>query len=111
MPDPIPTLGHLTEDEWDQLQQITDRFEKAWEQGAPADLDPFLPPPGHRLRLIALGELVKIDLEARWKRGLGGTLEDYLERVRELRTAPSLWPGILHEEYCVRHQAGDRPPL
>jgi serine/threonine protein kinase len=104
-------LGELTAGEWQELQALLDRFEQAWHAGGRVDLAEFLPPPGDRLRLVALLELIKSELEPRWKRGDRALLEDYLKRFPEMRQEPGLWPGLLAEEYRVRRAYGDRPSL
>ena len=109
------SLGDLKTSEWQELQQIADRFEKTWKkvgvQGEPPDLAKFLPPPQDPLRKIVLQELVKIDLEARWRRDQSTGLEFYLQRLPELGAAKDLSPALLFEEYRVRHEYGDKPPM
>ena len=65
-------LGDLKSVEWDQLQELADRFEKACLEAGPkldlVDLASFLPPKGDALRVVALSELIKTDLEIRWRR-------------------------------------------
>ena len=63
----------LTSGEWDQLQALLDRFEQAGPHSGAVDLDGFLPLPGDRLYLPALNELVKRDLELRWRNGRNQT--------------------------------------
>jgi hypothetical protein len=109
------SLGDLKTSEWQELQQIADRFEKAWKkvgvQGEAPDLAKFLPPPQDPLRKIVLQELVKIDLEARWRRDQSTGLEFYLQRFPELGAAKELSAALLFEEYRVRHEYGDKPPM
>jgi hypothetical protein len=47
-------LGNLKTAEWNLLQDLIERFEKAWQETDSADLAAFLPPPGDRLRIVAL---------------------------------------------------------
>ena len=66
-------LGHLSVDDWERLQEILDRFEKAWSNVASEDaidLKAYLPGAEDPLRPVALQELIKADLEIRWRRGL-----------------------------------------
>lgn len=108
-------LGDLKTAEWQELQQIADRYEKAWQkvgvQGEPPDLAKFLPPPQDPLRKIVLQELVKTDLEARWRRDQSTGIEFYLQRFPELGSAQGLSPALLFEEYRIRHEYGDKPPV
>jgi formylglycine-generating enzyme required for sulfatase activity len=102
-------LGQLKTEEWNQLQQLADRFEAAWRSADGADLDPFLPAAGTPLRALVLQELIKIDLEMRWRRGRGVGLEYYLERYPELGPAQNLPAQLIYEEYRARHRHGDKP--
>jgi serine/threonine protein kinase len=104
-------LGELTAVEWQQLQALLDRCEQAWQDGGRPDLAGLLPPPGDRLRLVALLELIKSELEVRWRRGDRAVLEEYLKAFPELRQEQGLWPAVLAEEYRVRRVYGDRPAL
>jgi tetratricopeptide (TPR) repeat protein len=115
-------------------------FEQAWRAGTPPRLDAYLPPtsgpealpPGARHELLE--ELVKIDLEYRW-RGLadppglsdrptlpgdGGPptasdlalrplLENYVLHCPALGPLDGLSCALVGEEYRVRHHWGDRP--
>ncbi len=58
------------------LEWLLDRFEQAWQGGAPPSIKDFLPA-GRPGRRRALYELIKIDLEYRWRSpaaGHGGRL-------------------------------------
>jgi serine/threonine protein kinase len=104
-------LGELHSQEWKQLQEVADRFEKAWQSASSVDLSAFLPPTGDALRPTLLQELIKTELEIRWRRGLPVTLEYYVEKFPELGTIESLTADLLYEEYRVRHLYGDKPAL
>ncbi len=108
-------LGQLSAQEWERLQTVLDEFETAWQQAhAPLDmvnLGQFLPPAGDPLRLITLHELIKVDLEIRWRRGQNVDLEYYIQQSPELGNPASLPPALLYEEYRVRQRYGDRPAL
>jgi serine/threonine protein kinase len=105
------SVGDLTPAEWQALQALLERFEGAWQNGSRVELSGFLPPPGDRLRLVCLVELVKSELEIRWRRGDQPLVEQYLQRFAELRQEPRLWAALLAEEYRVRRLYGDRPAL
>jgi serine/threonine protein kinase len=104
-------VGQLGTREWEQLQQLVEHFEASWKTSASVDLATFLPAPSHPLRSLALQELIKTDLEIRWKRGQVIGLEAYLKRFPELATTAGLIPKLLCEEYRVRQEYGDRPGL
>src|SRR5262249_5118689 len=82
-----------------ELEKILHRFEDAWLTGTPPRLDEFCPPRAGReidpARLLLLRELIKIDLEYRWKQAGNGSprsspLEAYCERYAELRDCEQL---------------------
>jgi serine/threonine protein kinase len=104
-------LGHLKASEWDYLQGCAERFEKAWHSSGPTDMGAFLPPADHPLRTLVLQELVKADLEFRWRRGDALNLEQYLARYPELQSTTELPTTLILEEYRVRHLYGDKPDL
>jgi serine/threonine protein kinase len=104
------TFGELNRQEWEQLQELADRFRGAWQPGRPADLAQFLPP-SNPLRSVALCELVIMDLELRWRNGQGIAIESYYERFPELLASGAVLLQLLFEEYRIRHRYGDRPPL
>jgi hypothetical protein len=96
-----------------------ERFDSAWQQGGPPpDIRAFLrsvqPNGSPRLLLI---ELVKIDLECRWRlvpaeRGPlpdRPRLEDYLGVFPELADGTRLPADLIGEEYRVRRGWDDRP--
>ena len=96
MPD-LVSLGQLPAPEWNRLQELAERFEEACREHGTADLAAFLPPLDDPLRLVALHELIKTDLEMRWRRGRGQELEAYLAQFPELGTPETLPATLLHE--------------
>jgi tetratricopeptide (TPR) repeat protein/serine/threonine protein kinase len=104
-------LGQLRQHEWALIQDRADRFEAAWKSADSVDLQPFLPPPGDRLRTVLLHELIKTDLEIRWRRGKPIELESYLRRIPELGPVAGLPVDLIYEEWHVRQTYGDEPAL
>jgi serine/threonine-protein kinase len=114
-----------------EFDAVLDGFEEAWQGGSAPSLRQFLPAGlAATQRREALFELIKIDLDNRWRRSARGRaappvpvppqgstrplperplVEDYLERFPELgsRDAPPL--ALVREEYWVRQCWGDRP--
>jgi hypothetical protein len=111
------SLAKLSPEEWDRLQEVLDRFEVAWKQArAPldsVDLAHFLPPRDDPLRPILLHELIKTDLESRWRSwpSLRRELEFYASKFTELGAVKNLPVDLVYEEYRVRHLYADKPPL
>jgi hypothetical protein len=106
-------LGHLSADEWDRLQEMLERFEKAWTNVGSEDaidLKAYLPPAEDPLRPVALQELIKEELEIRCRRGQTVRIESYLSEFPELQVVGTL-PSLIYEEYRVRHMHGDKPPV
>jgi WD40 repeat protein/tRNA A-37 threonylcarbamoyl transferase component Bud32 len=72
------------------IDRVADRFEAAWAGGGPPSLGPFLDGTAGLRRALLLKELVKIDLEHRWRGGERRKLDDYLADWPELR-GPDGW--------------------
>jgi hypothetical protein len=104
-------FGAMSSGDWDKLQELLNRLEKAWQRDGTADLADIVPPPGEPLRPVALRELIQSDLEIRWRAGRPALLESYLHQFPELRNDPDAVTQLLAEEYRVRHRVGDKPPL
>jgi serine/threonine protein kinase len=108
------------------VKRLLDAFEDAWQKGVPV-IENFLPPLAagdeeldKAARRELLEELIKIDLEYRWKRfqaalrGPGGGLEqfrveEYCARFPQLADGRPLPLTLVCEEYRVRRRWGDRP--
>ena len=75
MPD-TGDLGNLNSQEWQKLQELADSLEAAWNKGESVDLARFLPPAGTHTRVTILHELIKTDLECRWRHGQAAGLDD-----------------------------------
>jgi serine/threonine-protein kinase len=109
---------------------LIDRFEAAWQRGEPLPVREFLnsldtladTPVGMSKGVLAR-ELVKVDLEYRWRSARGGdrapecadrdrcpTVEDYAAECPELGACDELPTDLIAEEYRVRQRWGDRPP-
>src|SRR5215475_2688070 len=112
MPAAEDDLGRLSTQAWNDLQERMDALVKAWKRGESVDLQKFLPvrnDPNRRSNLI---ELIKTDMECRWRHGQAVVLGYYLEKfATELGSAEALPAALVYEEYRVRQLFGDRPPL
>jgi WD40 repeat protein len=92
-----------------QLEAWLAEFDEAWNEQLLAARVGRLPPPGQPLRLAALIELVKIDLERNWQNNRHLSLADYLARYPELGPAEALPPDLLLAEEEVCRQFGEVP--
>jgi WD40 repeat protein len=94
--------------EW--VDQVADRFDAAWQSGPPPRIADFLADTTGGLRFALLGELVKIDLEYRWRTGAAVKVEDYLADFPEL-AGPDGAPAddlVLHAHKVYRQfRAGE----
>jgi hypothetical protein len=69
---------------WLEREAIFDRFETAWEAAGQPPIAAFLPPGDAKDRLLVLAELVRIDMDHRWRRQQQALAEDYLQQFPEL---------------------------
>jgi serine/threonine protein kinase len=105
-------LDRIKGSDWELLNEQAERLEKAWrETSAPVDLRQFLPPAGSPLFQQVLHELIKTDLELRWRANHPKYLRDYLKEFPELGPATALPPTLIYEEYRARCLFGDNPDL
>lgn len=102
----------------DDLETIYERFEAAWARGETPDIPQFLPSADDKRRRDALRELIRLDLEFRWRKASNDTtaaiikprsLRDYCEQFPELTTEELIDSGLMLEEYRVRQRWGDAP--
>lgn len=92
----------------DEIALVLDAYARVWSDGG------TLPTVGEFLSSSAVssgsctelaGELIKLDLELRWERGLRRLIEDYAADIDGL--SGIVTPGLLLDEYRIRRQAGD----
>jgi serine/threonine protein kinase len=98
---------------WDLLSERVEAWVESWEtcantHGEPPTLADFLPAEPPVLRRLTLVELIKVDLEYRWRDGQQRRLlEWYVEQFPDLRQGSGIPCDLIYEEYHIRHQAGD----
>jgi len=98
-----------------------ERFEEAWQRGAEPRINDFLPPDtveNRACRRNLLEELIKIDLERRWRSDAHPTngpkrrlLGDYFQHHPELGGLAECSVELIVEEFRVRRRWGDRPSV
>lgn len=109
------SLEHVDSPEWKRILYLVDRFQKAWEKmkdvSGAIDLNDYLPAPGNALRLDALHELIKVDMEMRWRRSTPVVLDFYLDKYPELGSNRDIAPRLIYEEFRIRREYGDQANL
>lgn len=97
----------LNEEDWTKLTQTLEAFAVAWESSSyPPSIGEFLPEEAAGMRRELVPELIKLDLEHRWQRGLRKLVEDYADDVPDLAAIVSV--DLVFEEYQIRKNAGDK---
>ncbi len=86
------------------LEEITDRFESEWRPAV--DVADYLPVAGTPNRTEIAVELVRLDLEYRWKSGEQPVVEDYLDSLPDCHFSLDERGAIAFEEYRLRHLYG-----
>jgi Flp pilus assembly protein TadD/serine/threonine protein kinase len=102
------TLARLSDDERAELESWLVEFDLGWTPDRlPAQVREL--PAAGPLRLPALAELVKIDLERQWQHGRRVAVEDYLRDYPELARANGPPLDLIAVEMEVRARVADRP--
>ena len=102
-------LAELSDDQRQLLESWLIEFDLSWDESRLAAAVRQLPPPGDRLRRLALIEMVKVDLERRWAKGEKRNIEAYLQEYPELRSNADSFAEIVQQEYFIRSRHGDQP--
>jgi serine/threonine protein kinase len=106
MPDVSPAL--LTDEQRQAIEFLLSDFEHSWRPDRLAEFAVALPTDGN-LRLVALQELVQIDLERQWSAGRSVTLESYLEQFPELGDPRTVDRRLILAEWRARQLSGVLP--
>src|SRR5690606_31770371 len=96
---------------WTELAERADALIEAWHgDELPPTLADFLPAEPQLLRRLVFCELVKIDLEYRWRHHeLPKEVEEYLSEFPDLFDDDELPCDLIYEEYHVRQQTESAP--
>lgn len=98
---------------WDLLSERVEALVESWEtctntHSNPPTLADFLPAEPDAVRRLTLVELIKVDLEYRWREEQHRQLlEWYLDQFPDLREGSGIPCDLIYEEYHIRRQAGD----
>ncbi len=98
-----------TEAVWELLGAQVDALIEAWElDGPPPRLVDFLPNLSAKYQRLVLAELIKVDLEYRWRHpGQGKKLEEYVAELPVLGPVARLPCDLIYEEWQIRKQADE----
>ena len=91
----------------DNLEKQVDAFEQALTENPDTDLRDFLPRTDDPSYANTSIELMRIDLEHRWKVGSPRSLENYLSSFSDIFQDSSRLSELAFEEYRCRAQAGE----
>ncbi len=100
-------------DAWDGIAEAIDKFSDAWEmhlagKDREPELSEWLPTEETEAYPLALQELVKVDLEQRWRNGRSPRkVETYAQHFPDLGPLEQLPVELIYEELQVRMQAGE----
>ncbi|HKD36835.1 MAG TPA: serine/threonine-protein kinase, partial [Pirellulales bacterium] len=94
--------------QWWAIADCVDAYETNCGSGFP-DLRPFVERLAPADRAAGLAELVKIELERRWRSGDRRKIEDYLRDYPELKGSSVSLDQLVAQEYLVRSRHGDPP--
>ncbi len=98
--------SQITEEDWSKLTHTLEALAAAWETSPyPPSISDYLPDADSRIRKELIPELIKLDLEQRWQRGLRKLIEDYSIDIPELESVVTV--DLVFEEYHIRKTAGD----
>ena len=92
-----------------ELDAYVAAFEAAAAEGTDADPGEYLPPPDHPLYTAILRELVRVDLELAWSRGVRRMVEEYRDRFPDLFLDSATVRDLVREEFRLRKAAGESP--
>lgn len=101
----------LSNDDWNRLTQSLEAFSAAWDESPyPPTISEYIEeysaPDYVHITLELVPELIKLDLENRWQRGLRRQLEDYEFDVPQLSSLITV--DLIFEEYHIRRRSGDK---
>src|SRR5258708_31388645 len=96
--------------QWWAIAECADAYETACGNGFP-ELRPFVERLAPGDRAAGLAELVKVELERRWRSGARKQIEDYLRDYPELNDPSVSLNELVAEESLVRARYGNPPTL
>ncbi|MFO0876195.1 MAG: serine/threonine-protein kinase [Gemmataceae bacterium] len=98
-------------DAFDPSLSLLERFDRAWQQHGYPDLTSYLPGHDDPARRSTLLDLIRIDLEYRWKSENGCLIEEYLARHPEVAADPDALVELIAWEYELRQRLESAPTV
>jgi hypothetical protein len=94
-----------------EVAQRIDSLTAAWKgDDLPPDLAQFVPEGPAGLRRLVLSELIKVDLEYRWRHHeLPKQVEEYIEEFPEVAQNGQVPCDLIYEEFHIRGQTPEGP--
>ncbi|QDT09318.1 serine/threonine-protein kinase [Planctomycetes bacterium K23_9] len=90
----------------DSLDEAIDQFEENWTPDSRSTISPLLTEHGLKGDHDALTELIRIDIELRYKHGLSLKLNEYFEQWNDLLDRPANVADIAFEDFRARSAHG-----
>jgi serine/threonine protein kinase/Flp pilus assembly protein TadD len=100
----MPTFADQTD-----LDVVLEAYEADAAKGKRVDLQSYLPPVSHSDYLLIAVELIRVDMERCFDRGMAKRVEDYRQLAPALFENSESLSAIAFEEYRLRKRAGDNP--
>src|SRR6056297_3516544 len=102
---PVTRSSALSDQERNRLESLLLEFDEAWDGSSLDDFEALIGNNGaEAFRLVALGELVKIDLQRSWLSDQPRELGFYLDRFPELGDVLTVDAELVAAEYLARRQ-------
>lgn len=101
-------LAGLSDVDRETLESWLFEFDRGWTPGRLSESFDTLSGENNPLRMAALTEMVKVDMERQFKAGRKRLLEEYLSEFSELGTAETVSPDLIQTEYVIRKRLGER---
>jgi predicted Ser/Thr protein kinase len=101
--------GFQLSDDERAVMECVDTFEQSAGE-TEADLRSYLRQLPAGLHAMALAELVHVDFERRWKRGMPHRVAEYLREYPEIRDSAT-FSDLLQKEFDFRKRAGQKPDV
>lgn len=93
----------------DRIDASVEAFEEASARDSSVAVGDYLPEPGDPLFAAIGAELLRVDLELRWRRGCPKDVREYQREFPALLSEREVLAQVAFEEYRVRCRAGDGP--